>query len=109
MISVSQATRPFSGSPERTASSTESEIWSAILSGWPSVTDSEVKRNDRSATAVRLPDGDEPLEREDATVDRAVISIVPRAVDRLLLFRRDFVDLLFENFLPSCTSFGTSA
>src|SRR4051812_41193244 len=27
-----------------TASSTPSEIWSATLSGWPSVTDSEVKR-----------------------------------------------------------------
>src|SRR3954452_14910436 len=41
--SVSQATRPF-GSSRITASSTPSEIWSAILSGWPSVTDSEVKR-----------------------------------------------------------------
>ena len=27
------------------ASSTASEIWSHILSGWPSVTDSEVKKN----------------------------------------------------------------
>jgi len=41
VISVSQATRPF-GSSARTASRTESEIWSAILSGWPSVTDSDV-------------------------------------------------------------------
>ena len=40
--SVSQATRPF-GSSARMASSTESLIWSAILSGWPSVTLSEVK------------------------------------------------------------------
>src|SRR5215210_7933922 len=47
VISVSQATRPF-GSAARTASSTESETWSAILSGWPSVTDSEVKRNSRA-------------------------------------------------------------
>ena len=46
MISVSQATRPV-GSPLRTASRTASEIWSAILSGWPSVTDSEVKENER--------------------------------------------------------------
>ena len=46
VISVSQATRP-SGSSARTASSTESEIWSAILSGWPSVTDSEVKEKER--------------------------------------------------------------
>ena len=43
MTSVSQATRP-TGSSRSTASSTASEIWSAILSGWPSVTDSEVKK-----------------------------------------------------------------
>merc|ERR1712169_73629 len=39
---VSQATRAV-GSPSITASKTESEIASAILSGWPSVIDSEVK------------------------------------------------------------------
>src|SRR5688572_16053082 len=39
---VSQATRPF-GSSARIASSTASLTWSAILSGWPSVTLSEVK------------------------------------------------------------------
>ncbi len=44
VMSVSQATRPFASSA-RTASRTESESWSAILSGWPSVTDSEVKEN----------------------------------------------------------------
>src|SRR5712671_3900533 len=43
LISVSQATRPR-GSTARIASSTASEIWSATLSGWPSDTDSEVKR-----------------------------------------------------------------
>ena len=48
MISVSQATRPV-GSSARTASRTASETWSAILSGWPSVTDSEVKGNERAA------------------------------------------------------------
>src|SRR5262249_11027035 len=53
VISVSQATRP-SGSSARTASSTESEIWSAILSGWPSVTDSDVKENERVVMAGRL-------------------------------------------------------
>src|SRR5260370_18908845 len=42
VIRTSQATRPV-GSSFRTASSTESEIWSAILSGCPSVTDSDVK------------------------------------------------------------------
>src|SRR5207247_5180461 len=55
VISVSQATRP-SGSSARTASRTESEIWSATLSGCPSVTDSEVNRNSRAAmTGHRLP------------------------------------------------------
>src|SRR6476661_5979438 len=48
LTSVSQATRPY-GSSARTASSTPSEIWSATLSGWPSVTDSEVKRYSLSA------------------------------------------------------------
>src|SRR5262249_41760460 len=38
-----QATRPV-GSSRSTASRTPSEIWSAILSKWPSMTDSEVKR-----------------------------------------------------------------
>ncbi|KAG1318435.1 hypothetical protein G6F63_015214 [Rhizopus arrhizus] len=40
---VSQATRAR-WSWVRIASSTASEIWSATLSGWPSETDSEVKR-----------------------------------------------------------------
>src|SRR5919205_2024205 len=60
---VSQATRPY-GSSRSTASSTVSEIWSAILSGWPSVTDSDVNRNVRSAIGARLAslhDGDERL------------------------------------------------
>src|SRR5690606_41002824 len=40
---VAQATRaPLAWA--RMASRTASEIWSAILSGWPSETDSEVKR-----------------------------------------------------------------
>src|ERR1700733_12376100 len=42
VINTSQATRPV-GSSFKTASRTESEIWSAILSGCPSVTDSDVK------------------------------------------------------------------
>src|ERR1700710_530126 len=53
VIRVSQATRPM-GSSLRTASRTESEIWSAILSGWPSVTDSDVKVNERFGMAARL-------------------------------------------------------
>ena len=43
VTSVSQATRLL-GSFARAASRIVSEIWSAILSGCPSVTDSEVKR-----------------------------------------------------------------
>ncbi len=43
VISVSTATRD-DGSSRRSASRIVSLIWSAILSGWPSVTDSEVKR-----------------------------------------------------------------
>src|SRR3954451_113739 len=44
VTSVSQATREY-GSAARKASSTVSLIRSATLSGWPSETDSEVKRN----------------------------------------------------------------
>jgi hypothetical protein len=47
-MSVSQATRP-AGSPVRTASRTASETWSAILSGCPSVTDSDVNEKERAA------------------------------------------------------------
>src|SRR6478736_6079378 len=43
VTSVSTATRPF-GSAVRIASRIESEIWSQILSGCPSVTDSDVNR-----------------------------------------------------------------
>ncbi len=51
VISVSHATRPF-GSSASTASSTASEIWSAILSGCPSVTDSDVNWNVRALMTV---------------------------------------------------------
>src|SRR5579864_6714722 len=40
---VSHATRD-AGSFASSASTTASEIWSATLSGWPSVTDSDVKK-----------------------------------------------------------------
>src|SRR6266478_5738301 len=49
VIRVSQATRPL-GSCFITSSRTASEIWSAILSGWPSVTDSDVNRKLRKAS-----------------------------------------------------------
>ena len=42
-VNVSQATR-LGVSSARQASRMASEIWSAILSGWPSVTDSEVNK-----------------------------------------------------------------
>src|SRR5216684_3322290 len=65
VTSVSQATRPF-GSCFMTSSRTASEIWSAILSGWPSVTDSDVNRKLRktSLKLILLRDlrGDAPLE-----------------------------------------------
>src|SRR6186997_9186 len=50
---VSQATRPPGSSP-MIASRTPSEIWSATLSGWPSVTDSEVKRYSPSARGLEV-------------------------------------------------------
>src|SRR5215475_12446336 len=53
VTSVSQATRPF-GSWRMTSSSTESEIWSAILSGCPSVTDSDVNKKLRNPSLKPL-------------------------------------------------------
>src|SRR5688572_5789857 len=72
VISVSQATRPFVSSA-KTASRTASEIWSAILSGWPSVTDSELKENERGAMKGRrlaVADGEESLEPHRVAVRR---------------------------------------
>src|SRR3954454_13269676 len=43
VVAVSHATRAL-GSSRTIESRIESEIWSHILSGWPSVTDSDVKR-----------------------------------------------------------------
>src|SRR3954452_22747516 len=53
LTSVSHATRPF-GSSFMTASRTPSEIWSATLSGWPSVSDSDVKRYSFSEKVVLI-------------------------------------------------------
>ena len=52
-VSVSHATR-LNGSCARQASRIASEIWSAILSGWPSVTDSLVNKK-RSRFAKTTP------------------------------------------------------
>src|ERR1700719_4600197 len=62
-VRVSQATR-LDGSSARHASRMASEIWSAILSGWPSVTDSEVN-NERS----RFDKVFSPEDREAAPTD----------------------------------------
>src|SRR5712692_1296155 len=65
VTSVSQATRPL-GSCLMTSSRTASEIWSAILSGWPSVTDSDVNKKLRKASLklilLRDLSGDSPLQ-----------------------------------------------
>src|ERR1700748_3357022 len=53
LTSVSQATRP-PGSSAMIASRTLSEIWSATLSGCPSVTDSDVKRCSPSASGFEF-------------------------------------------------------
>src|ERR1700689_703083 len=52
-VRVSAATRLY-GSCSRQASRMASETWSAILSGWPSVTDSEVNKK-RSLNFAFLP------------------------------------------------------
>src|SRR5581483_6596935 len=54
VTSASQATRPV-GSWRNTSSRMLSEIWSAILSGCPSVTDSDVNRNLPCCLIVRSP------------------------------------------------------
>src|SRR5215210_1347996 len=77
VTSVSHATRPC-GSSASTASSTLSEIWSAILSGWPSVTDSDVNRKSRlmggnPSLASRL-----DLEEQ---AERALVAFGPDAHD----------------------------
>src|SRR5215212_356629 len=66
--SVSHATRPY-GSSRSTASRTPSEIWSAILSGWPSVTDSDVNRYSLSdswlmGSGREAPVGTSPAKRD---------------------------------------------
>src|SRR6187551_449481 len=63
---VSQATRP-SGSSFMTASRTASEIWSATLSGCPSVTDSDVNWNVRALIASNL--SRDPAARQPGSLD----------------------------------------
>src|SRR5437764_4775484 len=58
VIAVSHATRAFE-SWASIPSSTASETWSQILSGCPSVTDSEVRRNDRDELKEVVTNGDD--------------------------------------------------
>src|SRR5437762_13418400 len=78
VIKVSQATRPI-GSSARTASRTESEIWSAILSGWPSVTDSDVNVKERAGIARRLADAAEASDGELFTLPSADVPSASRS------------------------------
>src|SRR3954447_15432418 len=79
---VSTATR-LRGSCASIASRIESLIWSAILSGWPSVTDSEVKRRRGTRYSLRSaaerggrgPGGGWPLSAEVTGEDRRVLDL----------------------------------
>src|SRR5438477_12796417 len=64
VMAVSHATRAW-GSCASIPSSTASETWSQILSGCPSVTDSDVRRNDRDELkdVVTKPDDNRRLTR----------------------------------------------
>ena len=80
---VSQATRAI-GSPRRMASRIESEMRSATLSGWPSVTDSLVKNR---ITAPLY----EPKETAQTTAARrsAIFDITASATSRLVMSPKD--------------------
>src|SRR4029077_11338479 len=58
VIAVSHATRAC-GSWASIPSSTASETWSHTLSGWPSVTDSDVSRNERDELKEVVTKGDD--------------------------------------------------
>src|SRR6266545_776707 len=89
VTSVSQATRPFSSSA-RTASRIVSESWSATLSGWPSVTDSEVKRNSRAVMRPgRLLNAQEAGEDEPLPTLRRVEQQAAQRREVVLRDRRD--------------------
>src|SRR4051812_32328090 len=80
---VSHATRPY-GSSASTASRTLSLIWSAILSGWPSVTDSDV-----NVWLVLIRLRPSAPERRRAMVVGGRLRIAPGCSLRLLPVRRD--------------------
>src|SRR6187399_3036237 len=68
-VVISPATRP-SASSFRTASRTASEIWSATLSGCPSVTDSDVNWNVRALIGSNL--SQDPGACHPGSLDRRV-------------------------------------
>src|SRR6185312_11591823 len=90
LTSVSQATRAL-GSSLMTASKTPSEIWSAILSGWPSVTDSEVNRNSSSGTRDLQQVGDHDV----AVAEPEVVGVgeLLHTVDLVGALREQLVEL----------------
>src|SRR5918999_219097 len=88
VTSVSHATRPI-GSSARMASRTASEIWSASLSGWPSVTDSEVKRYRDGITGGLYMPGLAAQQRREAIADnRSQLLLRPHSRRYVALFAR---------------------
>src|SRR6185312_5020226 len=95
VIAVSQATRERGSCPSM-PSSTASETWSQTLSGWPSVTDSDVSRKDREP----LKDVDTGCQSYRAGVARPVrgsgpgslAPILRRLTQQLGLEREDVVE-----------------
>src|SRR4051812_22751366 len=80
--SVSHATRPV-GSSAITASRTPSEIWSAILSGWPSVTDSDVNRNSLSDSGCVVMRRNSLAAADGRAVHQRYALLVPHPEDRV--------------------------
>src|SRR3954462_5932898 len=79
VMSVSTATRLF-GSCESRASRMESLIASAILSGWPSVTDSDVNRRRDTSAPYGLGSSGSLV----ALADRSAVHLIGRAHARVV-------------------------
>src|SRR3954463_1798194 len=86
-MSVSTATR-LRGYCVSLASRIESLIWSAILSGWPSVTDSEVKRRRGTRYSLKRRRAVEELGRVDRWVGTSCERYLRRRTVRLLSLPR---------------------
>src|SRR6266540_2068383 len=101
VIAVSHATRA-ARSWASMPSSTASETWSQILSGWPSVTDSDVSRNDREELNEVVTRGDDNRAVEGRSVGetwkgfplRAVVlpAVLRLLAEQLGLERKDVVE-----------------